>query len=287
MEHSRVVIVNGHLLPADAAHVSVTDRGLTLGHGVFETIRVDEGAPFALSRHLRRLRAAAGHCGLDCPPATVLAEEVHALLAADQLLRSGRVRVRLTLTAGPDLPGGPRGVPGPTRIVSGGQVPTPHEPVTLLLVDWRRGTRTPTTGVKATSYLDSVLALGAAQRHGAAEALLLSDRGHLSEASRANIFLISRRRLRTPSLASGCLPGVTRGLVCEWFAAAEDRLTLGHLRRGEEAFLTSSLRGVRAVGEVRTPDGTVIWRARDGGLGGRTEEIRREFERRAAADRDP
>ena len=61
----RHVWVDGRVLPADAAHLSVFDRGFQLGDGVFETLRARDGRPTELAEHLARLHRSAD--GLDLP----------------------------------------------------------------------------------------------------------------------------------------------------------------------------------------------------------------------------
>ncbi|WP_445278045.1 aminotransferase class IV, partial [Streptomyces sp. DSM 41033] len=59
--------VNGGLRDADDARLSVLDHGLTVGDGIFETVRTSEGRPFALTRHLDRLTRSARGLGLPDP----------------------------------------------------------------------------------------------------------------------------------------------------------------------------------------------------------------------------
>src|SRR5918994_2409683 len=101
-EHEAVVWVDGELLPASTARVSPLDHGLLVGDGVFETLRVYRGIPFAWARHLERLVRSAGGLGLTVPDFDELRAAVDAVLSANDLTDA---RLRLTVTGGPAPPG--------------------------------------------------------------------------------------------------------------------------------------------------------------------------------------
>ena len=110
-------------------------------------------------------------------------------------------------------------------------------------------------GMKTLSYTDSVLALAEARATGADEALMLDTAGHLSEATASNLFLVARGLLLTPPLSCGALPGITRATVMEIADASglevEERTLLpDDLYQADEAFLTSSLRGIMPLAVV-------------------------------------
>jgi len=118
-------------------------------------------------------------------------------------------------------------------------------------VPWRRNEHAPTAGAKTTSYADSVVALAAARRAGAHEVVMANTAGHLCECAAANLFVVLDDTLVTPSLASGCLPGVTRAIVlASGCGATEATIDAGELLRVTEAFVTSSLRGVQPVATI-------------------------------------
>lgn len=243
------VWVNGEIRPASVATVSATDRGLMLGDGVFETLTLIKGEPYALTRHLARLRTAASGIGVSLPwddhhLRRVCAETAEALV-------SSRGRMRITVTTGPSAPGPRRGVIEPTLLVtvtpSAGWGPSAE----VVLSPWVMNERSPVAGIKTGSQLEHVLALEEAIGRGADEAILVNSRGVLAEGTGSNVFLVVAGELSTPGLATGCLPGITRQLVCETVAVVErDDLTIEDLRTAPEAFLTSSTRGVHPISGV-------------------------------------
>jgi branched-chain amino acid aminotransferase len=280
---SAVVWLNGRLLPVTEATVPITDHGLTVGDGVFETTKVVHGVPFARTRHLARLHDSARAIGLPLPPDAHLRDAVDAVCAtvADVPL----ARLRLTVTAGPGPAGSARGEGPPTVWASATPTSPLGGPETAIVVPWRRNEHGALTGVKTTSYAENVVALAAARAAGVGEALLANTAGELCEGTGTNVFCVLDGVAVTPPLASGCLAGVTRALVLAWCPQVVERpLSLADLDRAEEVFLTSATRDVHAVAAVdgRRPGGP------DAPVPGPvTTAIAAEFTRRAAGDDDP
>jgi branched-chain amino acid aminotransferase len=114
------VWINGQLFPDEAASVSIFDRGLVVGDGVFESVKVTHGVPFALTRHLDRLRGSAEGLGLATPDTDQIRAGVQALLEDSRWPEQARVRI--TVTAGISALGSERGTGTPTVIVALGQL---------------------------------------------------------------------------------------------------------------------------------------------------------------------
>ncbi|MEU3062491.1 aminodeoxychorismate lyase [Streptomyces subrutilus] len=269
--------LDGALRDADEAKVSVFDHGLTVGDGVFETLKAQHGEAFALTRHLERLTRSARGLGLPDPDADEVRRACAAVLAANPMPLG---RLRVTYTGGVSPLGSDRGDAAPTLIAA--MAPSARRPDTtaVVTVPWVRNERSGVTGLKTTSYAENVVALAAAHRAGASEALLANTVGRLCEGTGSNVFVVLDGELHTPPLASGCLAGITRDLVVEWAGAKETDLPYEALAEAEEVFLTSSLRDVQAVVRI---DG----RDTGSGPGPVTAEAVRAFAARSAADLDP
>ena len=268
----------GELLDAERARVPVLDHGLTVGDGVFETLKVGDGVPFALTRHRRRLEVSARGLGLAVPADDVLHAAVGDVLgAADEAVRA-RGRLRVTLTGGVAPLGSDRGSTPPTVVVAAAPLAPWPPAATVVTVPWARNERSAVAGLKTTSYAENVVALAHARAAGAAEALFADTSGRLSEGTGSNVFVVRDGRVLTPGLASGCLPGITRGLVLEWCGAAEADLSMRDLEDADEVFLTSSTRDVQPVSFV---DGRGV------PLGPITADAAATFARNAAATPDP
>jgi branched-subunit amino acid aminotransferase/4-amino-4-deoxychorismate lyase len=243
--------------------VRADDAGLLLGWGVFETLAIAGGEPLLLERHLERMARGARTLSLPLDLSGVRRQVGRCLAASG--VREGRLRI--TLTAGPVPPGlpAPAAVAAPTLLVSVTAVSArPAAAARLALVDVRRPSpRAVPTHVKAIAFLPSLLARHAALSRGSPEALMLSETGHLAEADAANLFWVEGAALVTPALATGALEGITRGLVIELarelgVSVREGRYPPGRLRQAGEVFVTSTLRGVQPVGEVRLQSGEVL-----------------------------
>ena len=262
--------IDGALLddPSSPA-IRVTDHGFTVGDGVFEAIKVVAGEPFALDLHLDRLARSAAGLGLPDVDLAAVRRGVEAVLA-DQDLPLGRIRI--TVTGGIAPLGSGRGDHPPTvAVVAAPMDPTP-DATTIVTVPWPRNERGALAGLKTTSYAENVVALAEARRLGASEAIFANLAGHLCEGTGSNVFYVVDGELRTPTLASGCLAGVTRALLLEWFGGREVDEPIGVAERADEVFLVSTTRDVQAVvrwgerdlapGPI-TADAAATWRRRE------------------------
>lgn len=272
--------LNGDVVDLDDAKVSVLDHGLTVGDGVFETAKVEDGVPFALTRHLDRLAASAAGLGLAPPTDTELRHAVGATLEANAERLGERLRLRITLTGGTSPLGSDRGESGPTLVVALAPLRAWPPTAKVVVVPWTRNERAATAGLKTTSYADNVVALARAKAAGGSEAVFGNTVGNLCEGTGSNVFLVVDDELVTPPLSSGCLAGVTRALVLEWTGAVERDLPVEALADATEVFLTSSTRDVQGVHAADDHEYA-------GAPGPVTSEVTKVFAERAAADVDP
>jgi len=266
--------MNGQLLhDPHAPAVVVSDHGLTVGDGVFEAIKVVDGLPFALDRHLDRLRVSALGLGLAPPDRSQVVRGVVEVLAQEHLALG---RLRITLTGGPAPFGSGRGDGEPTLLVVADVMGEWPLATAVATVPWPRNERGALAGLKTTSYAENVVALAEAKRRGASEAIFANTVGNLCEGTGTNVFYVVDGELRTPTLASGCLAGVTRALVLEWYGAREVDEPLATVERATEVFLVSTTRDVQAVNRWDDHDlpspgpvtraALACWRARESEL---------------------
>lgn len=227
-----------------APAIRVTDHGFTVGDGVFEAIKVVAGEPFALDLHLERLARSAAGLGLVGVDLADVRRGVDAVLD-DHHLPLGRLRI--TVTGGLAPLGSGRGTHPPTVVVVAAPMDATADTTTVVTVPWPRNERGATAGLKTTSYAENVVALAEASRRGATEAIFANTAGHLCEGTGSNVFYVVDGELRTPTLASGCLAGVTRGLVLDWYGGREVDEPIEVAEQAEEVFLVSTTRDVQAV----------------------------------------
>jgi branched-chain amino acid aminotransferase len=267
------VELNGRLLPVARATISVFDRGLLYGDGLFETLRTYHGKAFALDEHVARLQASARLLGIGFPR-KAWQRSTEMLLRRNQL-HATDAWARITLTRGVGQPGPlPVGHQRPTVLITAGRLdpaiaPAQRRGVRVTLVAFSR------SGFlgehKVLSFLPSVLGKVIAKRHHTFEAVFVNSEGYLTEGTTSNIFVWQRGRLITPPV-DGILPGLTRRFVIRAAAAdgapvAERPLAPHELREADEAFLTSSLVEVVPIIGV---DGHAIG---DGRAGRRTRRL--------------
>lgn len=251
--------IDGVLLEPDQAQIPVFDRGFLYGDSVYEVVRTYRGVPFALDRHLERLGRSAAKLALDLPDQVWLEEQIGQTMAAagnpDSYIRIIVTRGSGPLTLDPTAATTPRTVilvqafePFPVWMYARG--------IRVTIPQVRRQARAAgETTAKTGNYLNSVLALGEARRRGYDDALLLDTHGRVAEATSANVFIARSGALCTPTLETGPLMGVTRGLILEIARAegievSECELTPDDLIAADELMLTSTLREVLPVVSV-------------------------------------
>lgn len=269
--------VNGRLYddPTQPA-ISAVDHGVTVGDGVFEAIKVVDGEPFALTRHLARMLRSAEGLQLPAPDPALVRDAITAVLEG-QVLPLGRIRV--TWTAGPAPLGSGRGDGTPTLAVVAGAADPANPTTAVVTVPWPRNERGALAGLKTTSYGENVLALAHAHQRRATEAIFANTVGNLCEGTGTNVFYVVDGELRTPSLASGCLAGVTRDLLLEWHGAREVDEPLEVLGEASEILLTSTVRNVQGV--IRCDERELV------GPGPITREAMRAWKANEAQGMDP
>ncbi|MGO9986722.1 MAG: aminotransferase class IV [Rhodomicrobium sp.] len=246
------VWLNGTLCESAEARIDPSDRGFTLGDGLFETIAVKGGKVRRLEKHLQRL--ARGCEVLRLPPAPgSLADAIAAVLNACGLQDAA---IRITYTRG----SGVRGLPipetcTPTLLVTAGPMPPPRPPVHCIVATvTRRNEHSPLSRIKSTCYLDNILAREEARQRNAGDALLLNSAGNLAEATAANLFIVKDGEVLTPPLEDGALEGIMRAQIVAQTSASERTLCVRDMMEADEVFLSNSL-GLQAVAAL---DGTEI-----------------------------
>jgi branched-chain amino acid aminotransferase len=250
----RNVIHNEELRPIEKVRWSPGQAGLICGWGLFTTVRIVRGEAFAYERHWRRLEKDAALTRLPLPYSgarvRVMLQEA---IRANQV-KEGCARIYLVW----NTVGGWRSdekMPEVDLVITTGDLPHYPDMVRLSVREHGRHAASPLAGVKTISWLDSVWAAAEAQREGYDEVVLLNERGEVSECTAANIFAIKNNKVITPPLNSGCLEGVTRGVLMEIAGEAstsvvEQTLRLEDLYSADEVFVTSTNRNVIGVKEI-------------------------------------
>lgn len=243
--------LNGEFRDETAA-IDISDRGLLLGDGVFETMLLEAGESVLCARHLERLRAGAAALGIPVPfTDDCLIAAIRDLAARNAIAGAGAAR--LTLTRG----SGGRGLAfsepptPPTALLTAVAYAPPSGECRLIVSASRRNEFSIAARCKTLNYLDNVLARNEAAAAGADEAVMLNAAGRVACASAANLYAIRDGVVMTPPVSDGALPGVVRAILLRDGAAAgvvirEASLTLEDLAPSA-LFVTNSLIGLRAA----------------------------------------
>src|SRR5690625_3266449 len=218
-----VLWVDGQLVDPSEPAVSGLDRGLLLGYGVFETLAVEKGVPFALTRHLRRLERSARKIKLKLPAL----EDIRAGLEAAvgewnaAVGPQARGRLRLTITGGVSRLGESADSARPTVLIAIAPAGSVRKlgsktGARALLSPWRVNPHSALAGAKTLSYAAHAVLQQYARENNVDELISATVDGRLCEGATSNIFVECDGELLTPPLEVGCLPGITRELILEW-----------------------------------------------------------------------
>ena len=248
------VFHNDRLLRIAEARLSPGQAGLICGWGIFTTMRIFRGEAFAYERHWRRLEKDAGIIHLPMPYAGARVRvNLHEVIRANKVTE-GAARIYLIYN-NVGFWRGPEEQPQTDLLISSAPLPEYREPIRLGLREHGRHAASPLAGVKSTSWLPNVWAVAEAQNEGFDEVVLLNERGEIAECTAANIFAVKKGKVYTPPLNSGCLEGVTRGILLEIAPEAgvgvvEQVLRPEDLFSADEVFITSTNRSLLGVGEI-------------------------------------
>ncbi len=240
------MLVNGE----SASAVSVSDRGLLYGDGLFETLLVDRGHVALWAQHLARFNDGCRRLGLPLQDDQTLVREV-----AEVAHARPRCVVRLSLTRGEGGRGyGPSQGPA-TRIVAA--FPAPEVPASTYLrgatLRWctlRLARQPRLAGIKHLNRLEQVMARAEWSDPDFDEGLLVDSRGALTCATAANVFLVRNGRLLTPRLDQAGVAGTCRAWIMQATACIERRLGVGDVETADEVFICNSVRGILPVAEI-------------------------------------
>ncbi len=248
------IFLNDRFVPKEQAVVSVFDHGFLYGDGVYETIRSYGSRIFMRDQHLARLRRSAEAIGLSIP----IPEKEWPALLYEAMERNdvGNDRVdayiRITISRGEgDIGLDPALCPRPTVVMMTNALrPYPvqmyQDGVSLIIARTRRNLPAALSPqIKATNFLNNILAKREAIAAGAFDAVLLNWQDKLTECTVSNLFFVHNGRLRTPALDCGILDGITRDLVLllareEGVAVEEGHYTALDLSEASECFLTNT-----------------------------------------------
>lgn len=275
-----LIYINGDLVPESEAKISVLDHGFLYGDGVFEGIRAYKGVVFKLREHIERLYDSAKFLKIEIPMSKE--ELIEAILETIRKNGLTDCYIRVVVTRGiGDLGLDPRKCGKPSIII----IAKPMGPllgkkaVSLIISSVRRdGVDATNHQAKSLNYLNSILAKLEAISAGADDAIMLDNRGFVSEATGENVFIVKNGKIMTPPPTSGVLLGITRNCIIELarklgYEVMERELTPFELITADEVFLTGTAAEIVPVESV---NGRKIGTRVPGPI---TERLIKEFEK--------
>lgn len=240
--------VNGQLVARDELVLRPDDHAL-VGDGVFEAIKLIDGKPFALTRHLDRLAASA--VPLDLPVDLVAVRAAVAEILTTEQAKVSPSWLRVTVTGGSAAMGTAGVGTSPTIIAAIAPMAAWAPTSNVVIAPWTRNEGGATAGLKTISYAENVIATRFAHRFHADDAIFANTKGMLCEGTGTNVFVEVDGQLCTPSPASGCLAGVTQRLLLDWMPEIAVRdVPIEALVNAKEAFLTSTSRDVHPIATI-------------------------------------
>jgi branched-chain amino acid aminotransferase len=284
-----LIWVNGELVPREKAVVSVFDSGFVLGDGIWEGLRVRDGHPAFLERHLDRLYEGAKAIMLDVGRSRAeLTEAIYETLRANDMTDGVHVRLMVTRGVKRTPYQDPRVTIGPATVViiAEHKEPLPAtvtEGITLFTTHVRRATPdTLDPKLNAHSKLNDITACIQAYTAGADEALMLDPHGFVATCNSTHFFIVVGTEEAPEVWTSDgrfTLAGITRANVLELcaandIAARETTFSLTDVYSAREAFVTGTFAGVVPV---RTVDGRTIGDGRRGPVVERLQGLYREL----------
>ena len=253
-----IVFINGNFIEEDKATISVFDRGFLYGDGVFETLRIYNGKPFLFDRHIGRLSHGLGSLFIgDKYSFSEYLDHTRELIERNNVTEGV---LRIQATRGPGKRGySTTGNYDPTVLIT--VHVAPHVdlnnvlPVKLATSTQILSDHDPFSTLKTTNKLANIIALREAEKVGMDDALLTNQTGNITEASRSNVFWTKDNTLFTPPVSSGCLSGITRGMILELAIAlklptSQQDITPTELGNAESVFLTNSVREIQPVIQI-------------------------------------
>jgi branched-chain amino acid aminotransferase len=250
------IIFNGNLIPSDKPCIKNNDRGLTLGHGIFETILIKNSATPALDYHWKRLKTGAQLISIEVPFSKQELEGMLQNLVIENVLQNKIASARVTITHGESTRGiFPLKTPKPNFTIAVYEYLHPViDNYSALIVSIRKNEFAPSSRIKSLSYLDNILAKQEALESGYDEAILLNTAANVADGTIFNIFMVKNGHIITPPITDGALPGVIRSILLKEFkddfSIGEESISVQEIMNADEIFLTNALVGIQSVNKL-------------------------------------
>jgi len=283
----KIAYLNKKFIPLDRARVSALDRGFLYGDGAFETMRSYEGCIFRLEEHVERLFNTLKALHIRPGISKLKMQKTACNLLKKNKLKNAYIKIIVTRGEAKGLLT-PSGNSRPTHCIYA----LPHKPlprnvyergIKIFISGGRVDEKSPVAGKKTLNYLANILCRHEAEKRGFDDTLLVNTGGFVTEASSSNVFLVKGKKLYTPCLKSGILPGITRKeIICLVGKFLKRKISEGFVKKGDlykadEIFLTNSLTEIVPVVRINH---TVVGNGKPGLVTGEIATLFKAFVRK-------
>lgn len=250
------VIVNGKMMNSQSATISLSDRGLLLADGLFETMNISQGKIHLFDFHWKRMVSSLKKLYITPPFSKErLLREIYQLINS-QNIHQIRWSIRLTITRGEGCRGiGFSSELKPNYFITMSPWVPPKQDINMVITLSRRNENSSITQIKSLNYLDNILARHEASQRDFDDAIFLNSKGFLSESTIANVFVVLNNIICTPPVSDGLLPGIAREVILNDASKRnipfkECSISLNDLKHASEVFLTNTLIGIQRVASI-------------------------------------
>jgi branched-subunit amino acid aminotransferase/4-amino-4-deoxychorismate lyase len=260
---------NNKIVAASEAKVDATLAGLLYGWGVFSTLRIYDGQAFAFDRHFERLQKHAEKARVEFELSKKRLQQTLAELIKANAVAHGRARITILKSDAGAWRTEPKGESEVLIFTATEPVRKPRE-LNITTSPYRLLSSNPLVNIKRTSMLEHLVALEEARSRDFDDAILLNERGEIVSTTSANIFWVQDSELFTPTLATGCIAGITRALVLDIarrinIIVTEGSFPITRLLEASEIFMTSTARSIVQVKsyDYKTFDNRLVFVAKN------------------------
>ena len=241
------IVLNGEIIESDEVALGVRSEGFSFGFGLFETIKFQDLKPCFFKEHLDRLKRSSDAISMKLPfSGAEILRQTKTLFEVNGV-RNGIFKIVLTRTDQQD---------SCVLYLRDSTDPSSQGAIRLRLSSVIKSSQAFTTNNKTLNYLENLIEKRRAEEHGFDECLFINEAGYVTECATANIFVVKDGLLKTPSDECGLLSGVIRGQVLriareQGLRVEEGNILPGECVQADEAFVTSSGRGLVSVSEIQ------------------------------------
>jgi branched-subunit amino acid aminotransferase/4-amino-4-deoxychorismate lyase len=207
---------------------------LIRGDGLFETILTSDQNAIAIDRHILRMEKSASKLKIILPNQIDIRNAISKIL----LGQTGPGKMRLVALSDGNW------------FISLEQLAFGPDQLHLTKFTWSVNSKICLTGIKSSSYGQSLFAIRWAKSIGFDDGIFINERGFVVESAFSNLLILNDSSWSTPALTTGCLPGISRELLIDWFNVAEVEITYEQLLDSQAIYLTSSLRLIQRVARI-------------------------------------